>query len=79
MQAVFFLSTERTMPLSTLLLGGLLALQAHALPGRDNPAILRRACPDYTTYASTPQYVYILLIYNGVVGLHGLTPLKWPL
>ncbi|KAJ5900707.1 Meiotically protein [Penicillium subrubescens] len=46
------------MPLSTLLLGGLLALQAHALPGRDNPAILRRACPDYTSYASTPHGPY---------------------
>jgi hypothetical protein len=51
------------MPLSTLLLGGLLALQAHALPGRDNPAILRRACPDYTSYASTPQYVHLPPIY----------------
>lgn len=43
------------MSLSALLVGTLLTLQANALPGRDDPTILRRACPDYTTYASTPQ------------------------
>ncbi|KAJ5709803.1 Meiotically protein [Penicillium malachiteum] len=46
------------MPISTFLTAGLLALQVHALPGRDNPALMRRACPDYTTYASTPHAPY---------------------
>lgn len=55
----FFSSNSPAMLLSTILLGGLLALQAHALPERDNLAILRRACPDYTAYASTPQYVFL--------------------
>jgi hypothetical protein len=45
------------MTLSTLLVGALLVSQASAIPGRNNPAILKRACPDYTSYASTPQYV----------------------
>ncbi|CAG8903557.1 unnamed protein product [Penicillium egyptiacum] len=36
----------------------LLGLQAGALQGRDDPAILRRACPDYTSYASTPHTPY---------------------
>ncbi|KXG52688.1 Six-hairpin glycosidase [Penicillium griseofulvum] len=36
----------------------LLGLQVGALPERDNPAILRRACPDYTSYASTPHAPY---------------------
>ncbi|KAJ5611833.1 hypothetical protein N7528_008938 [Penicillium herquei] len=46
------------MPISTFLTAGLLALQVHALPGRDSPALMRRACPDYTTYASTPHAPY---------------------
>ncbi|CAI7648642.1 unnamed protein product [Penicillium pancosmium] len=46
------------MTLSTLLVGALLASQASAIPGRDNPAILKRACPDYTSYASTPHGPY---------------------
>lgn len=43
------------MPLSMLLVGSLLALQAGAMPGRDNAAVLRRACPDYTSYSQTQQ------------------------
>lgn len=43
------------MPISTFLAAGLLALQVNALPGRDSPALLRRACPDYTTYSAQPQ------------------------
>lgn len=43
------------MNIPTALAIALLGLQASALPDRDDPAILRRACPDYTSYASTPQ------------------------
>ncbi|KAJ6119746.1 Six-hairpin glycosidase [Penicillium sp. IBT 18751x] len=46
------------MPLSTLLVGSLLALQAGAIPGRDNAAVLRRACPDYTSYSQTQHGPY---------------------
>ncbi|KAI2789513.1 Meiotically protein [Penicillium oxalicum] len=46
------------MPLSTWLLGGLLVSKANALPNRDNPVVLRRECPDYTSYASTPHAPY---------------------
>ncbi|KAF7716150.1 Exo-alpha-1,6-mannosidase [Penicillium ucsense] len=46
------------MPLSALLLGGLLASSTYALPGRDSPTVHRRACPDYTSYASTPHGPY---------------------
>ncbi|KAJ5218882.1 Meiotically protein [Penicillium cinerascens] len=46
------------MPLSTLFVGSLLALQAGAMPGRDNAAVLRRACPDYTSYSQTPHGPY---------------------
>jgi hypothetical protein len=42
------------MTLSVILAASLLGL-SNALPGRDNPAILKRACPDYVSYASTPQ------------------------
>lgn len=45
------------MTFSALFVGALLASQASAIPGRDNNAILKRACPDYVSYASTPQYV----------------------
>lgn len=43
------------MTLPAVLAVALLSLQASALPDSDDPAILRRACPDYTSYASTPQ------------------------
>jgi len=45
------------MTFSALFVGALLASQASAIPGRDSNAILKRACPDYVSYASTPQYV----------------------
>lgn len=38
-----------------VLVVALLGLQVNALPGRDHPALLRRACPDYVSYASKPQ------------------------
>ncbi|KAJ5770283.1 uncharacterized protein N7511_002334 [Penicillium nucicola] len=42
---------------SVILTASLLGL-ANALPGRDDPAILKRACPDYVSYASTPHAPY---------------------
>lgn len=51
----FFRLYTCAMTLPVVLAVALLSLQAGALPGRDDPAILRRACPDYTSYASTPQ------------------------
>lgn len=51
----FFLRDTCAMTLPAVLAVALLGLQAGALPDRDDPAILRRACPDYTSYASTPQ------------------------
>lgn len=50
-----FLPDIPVMTLPAVLAVALLGLQAGALPDRDDPAILRRACPDYTSYASTPQ------------------------
>lgn len=52
---VLLSTNSPAMPLSTLFVGSLLALQAGALPGRDNAAVLRRACPDYTSYSQTQQ------------------------
>ncbi|CAG8108950.1 unnamed protein product [Penicillium olsonii] len=46
------------MTLSTVLAIALLGTQATALPGRDESAIVRRACPEYTSYASTPHAPY---------------------
>ncbi|KAJ5585023.1 uncharacterized protein N7459_004823 [Penicillium hispanicum] len=46
------------MRLSALLALALLGFEVSALPGRDDPAILRRACPDYTSYSSTPHAPY---------------------
>jgi hypothetical protein len=42
------------MTLSAVFAASLLGF-ANALSGRDDPAILKRACPDYVSYASTPQ------------------------
>lgn len=51
----FFLRDTCAMALPAVLAVALLGLQTGALADRDDPAILRRACPDYTSYASTPQ------------------------
>lgn len=50
-----FLRDTYAMTLPAVFAVALMGLQAGALPDRDDPAILRRACPDYTSYASTPQ------------------------
>ena len=52
--ALFSFLPNSTMSLSTVLAVALLASQVNALPGRDRP-LLRRACPDYVSYSSTPQ------------------------
>ncbi|KAJ5102161.1 Six-hairpin glycosidase [Penicillium alfredii] len=44
--------------ISSVILAIALGLQATALPARDDPAILRRACPDYVSYSATPHGPY---------------------
>lgn len=48
----------------------------------DNPELLRRACPDYTSYASAPQLVVpysLLLNRNWLSSLTLPDFLQWPL
>lgn len=62
------------MSLSRLLVGALVAAQVSAMLEPNNPTILRRACPDYTSYASTPQYV----VSSAMVRIARLTLLSAP-